>query len=106
MVDWGNDLITSGLVILWEVVGLLPLLTWFILREIRRQLPSLMTALANDPQFVQALKMMASKFGMSAGKMTMGNALGMGMNMILPMILQRIMGGAGGGAPPAAPPPG
>jgi len=96
-IDWANDLVTSGLVILWEVVGLVPLLTWFILTQIKKRLPDLMIELANDPKFQVAMRQLGAKVGQAAmPKMTINNAIG----MALPFLLQRFFGG-----PPQPPPP-
>jgi hypothetical protein len=99
--DWTNDITIALLVLTFELLIFLPFIGWYVERRIEDRLPEILNKIAENPKCVDAIKKLASKFGMpTGGKMTLNNALG----FAIPMLLQKFLGGLPAQVPAIQPP--
>ena len=107
--DWSVSLGTAFLIVALELGIVLPVLGWYVLNLIRRELPDMILDLLEDKEFVAKVRAKMSQFipvGMTGKGMSIEKAIGMGLNMMLPIIVQKVLGALGMGAvPPQVPPP-
>jgi len=107
-IDWSVNLPTAFLIVALELRIVLPILGWYVLNLIRRELPDMILDLLEDKEFVMKVRSKMSQFlppGMMGRGVSIEKAMGMGLQMALPMLLQKFFGGFPAAAPPVEVPP-